>query len=102
MLLHANALFVDDYRHVVIQKIGTDTDVAILAIAKGASIGLSSLHIQSFNQAAKTTTYINCFQIAEELRMTYRGIDPFELLPLHALSGCDNYPLVSIYVYFCC
>ena len=119
MLLHANVLLVDDYPHVVIQTI--HTDVILLAIAKGPCIGLSSLFIHSFNPAAKTNTHINCLQIAQELEMTYAGLDLFELLPLHALSGCDstsfvrnvtkvkffstyfdNYPWVPIYVCLCC
>ena len=65
------------------------TDVILLAIAFGSTVGLESVFVKSFDTRTRKTTIINATSIAIDMRSRLK-IDPVILLILHALSGCDT------------
>ncbi|CAF4125635.1 unnamed protein product, partial [Rotaria sordida] len=77
MILHTNAISIDEQHNTVIIQ-SSNTDVVLLAIGFSMSIILDHLVVKSFNTYTKKTTYIDVKSIASELRS--RSIDPYVLL----------------------
>jgi hypothetical protein len=78
--------------HVCVHRFSTD--VILLAIAFGSSIGLHHVFVKSFDTRSKENTIIDARSIALDMRQRLK-IDPIILLILHALSGCDTTSFVK-------